>query len=75
MKSYKAPKIIKVHFDGPMAAKQPLLPIPDLVLKFSSQEKVYTLWVPAEEMGKVAKMFCDLMDQSKIVFKLEERLR
>lgn len=75
MKPPKAPKIIKAHFDGPMPAKQQLPPVPDLVLNFSSHERVYTLWVPAEEMGKVAKMFCDLMDQNKIVFKLEERLR
>lgn len=71
----KPTKIIKAHFNQPLPAKAELPKVPDLVLNFSSDEKVYTLWVPACEMGKVAQMFCDLMDQHKIVFKLEERLR
>lgn len=70
----KTPKIIKADFRTP-AAKQEAPKVPDLVLNFSDDTKIYTLWVPACEMGKVAQMFCDLMDQHKIVFKLEERLR
>lgn len=69
----KSPKIIKANFNQP---KPTVLPkVPDLVLNFSDDTKIYTLWVPACEMGKVAQMFCDLMDQHKIVFKLEERKR
>lgn len=70
--------IIKVDMKQPkpeVVNVTPPPPIPDLVLNFASHEKVYTLWVPSGEMGKVAKMFCDLMDQHKIVFKLEERSR
>lgn len=68
-------KIIKAHFNQPMPAKAELPKVPDLVLNFSDDTKIYTLWVPACEMGKVAQMFCDLMDQHKIVFKLEEKSR
>ena len=68
-------KIIKADFRQPLPAKMEPPKIPDLVLNFASDDKVYTLWVPAFEMGKVAQMFCDLMDKSGIVFKLEERSR
>lgn len=72
----KPTKIIKVNLGQPKP--QPVQPekpkVPDLILNFSDGTKVYTLWVPCGEMGKVAQMFCDLMDQHKIVFKLEERL-
>lgn len=67
----KSPKIIKVDLGQPKPVNLPK--VPDLVLNFSDGEKVYTLWVPAGEMGKVANMVCDLMDQRGIVFKLEER--
>lgn len=74
----KTPKIIKADFRTPEQIQKTIQKpvqkkVPDLVLNFASDEKVYTLWVPSEEMGKVAKMFCDLMDQNKIIFRLEER--
>lgn len=71
----KSPKIIKAHFNGPMPVKQDLLRINDLVLQFASQTTVFTLTVPATEMGKLARMFCTLMDQTGVVYKLEEKPR
>ena len=75
MKPPKAPKIIKAHFNQPLPAKAELPKIPDLVLNFASDTKIYTLWVPSCDMGKVATMFCDMMDKAGIVFKLEEKSR
>lgn len=72
----KPPKFIKADFRTNKAQPLPQQQkpkVPDLILNFSSGDRVYTLWVPAEEMGKVAKMFCDLMDKHKIVFRLEEK--
>ncbi len=65
----KPSKVIKADLRSPEALRKK---VPDLVLNFASDEKIYTLWVPSSEMGKVAKVFCDLMDQNKIVFRLEE---
>lgn len=69
----KDPKHIKVNLGQPKPSSPPM--IPDLVLNFASDKMVYTLWVPAGEMGEVAKMFCDLMKQRGIIFKLEEKPR
>lgn len=68
-------KIIKANFNQPIPAKMTPPKIPDLVLNFASDASVFTLWVPADEMGNLAKMFCKLMDESKIVYKLEEKPR
>lgn len=72
MKEPKAPKIIRADFTQ---NTPPPPPIPDLVIQFASNQKVYTVTVPVQEMDRVAKAFGDLLQQYGIYFKIEERKR
>lgn len=74
--SEKKTKIIKVDLrpQNPVNTPPPP-PIPDLVIQFASNQKVYTVTVPVQEMDRVAKAFADLLQQYGIYFKIEERMR
>lgn len=69
-------KIIRADFRNlnPVNTPPPP-PIPDLVIQFASNKKVYTVTVPVQEMDRVAKAFGDLLQQYGIYFKIEERMR
>lgn len=52
-----------------------LAPIPDLIVQFASNEKVYFLRVPSAEMGNVARMIGKVCEKYGIKYTLEEKLR
>lgn len=75
----KKTKIIKADFrnikPSDIVNTPPPPPIPDLVIQFASNKKVYTVTVPVEEMDRVAKAFGSILQEHGIYFRIEEKLR